>query len=1189
MDGKTGTNSYPITSFTCKVLVKEDDAFFVEPSRQMFDFFGTNEDSYANGFLTRIRTDIGDISADALSNVLFDKAAKGEDFRLLYPSMRADGSPCQMQLDAYYDGTTEEGSFFNVIEMDITELVEAKERAEKLAAENQALTEDAPVGQGIYHIKDNKFDLVYTNSEYYHVHHGSKEYWDSFKGRDAMERIVAEDRALLYEEWKTVLKNPDHIYDAAYRCVGEDGEIHWVRLIARLSNIIIDGMYICYATYLDIDREKKNEELATSADKTLIDTINNLPSNSLLCRVMNNNRITIETYSDDFCNMVGCSQDNIREVYTEDAFYAVHPDDLDKILESLNKHVNDMTPTNIAYRIITRSGAYKWVNVSYIFFDVSDKRYLYAVFTDIDEMKKHEEQLNNQYETSQSYLESISDTYIATMRVNVTKGDIEYVSGSDSIHEIHDLSMYSDIYGVLMPQLPREEDRAEFIKRFSKTALLHSYSVGETRLSIDFLVKSKNGPALWERATVNLTQRPGSNDVIAFFAVSDIHEDKTIDTILNNILIKQYDFISSIDVDSNTITLVSINAQSASINEIHNSMDYDGLMHEYCDNHVIPEEKDACIKFMTLKNVVNALEKDDICSATFTVEEDGMLLNKKIDYGYIDRDSKLITLIRTDITDIHKQQMYQEEELRSALLSAQQASIAKSDFLSRMSHEIRTPMNAIIGLDTIALQEQGLSSAMEDHLKKIGISARFLLSLINDILDMSRIESGKMLLKNKEFDFKKLIDNISSILYSQCEENGIDYECVIKGYIEEKYVGDEVKIQQVLLNILGNSVKFTPIGGKIHFMIEQLSHDTENAKLRFTIADTGKGIDSEYLPHIFDTFSQEEGGSTTAYGGTGLGLAISKSLVELMNGSIQVHSIKAMGTDFTVEITLGLPESRKKWNKLLPTKSLKALDTLVVDDDIIVCQHTKIVLNEAGINAEWVESGTEAIAGVEKRHSEGRDYNLILIDWKMPDMDGIETAREIRKIVGPDVTILILTAYDWTTIEKKARDAGVDNFMRKPVFASSVIQAYNEVQSNHERISSKGKNYYDFEGHKVLLVEDNLINLEIAQTLLEMVGFTVDTAENGIDAIKAFTESKPGEYAAILMDIRMPMMDGLETTKTIRNIKKADSETIPIIAMSANAFDEDIKKSLDAGMNEHLSKPIEAEHLYEVLNHLINK
>jgi signal transduction histidine kinase/CheY-like chemotaxis protein len=554
----------------------------------------------------------------------------------------------------------------------------------------------------------------------------------------------------------------------------------------------------------------------------------------------------------------------------------------------------------------------------------------------------------------------------------------------------------------------------------------------------------------------------------------------------------------------------------------------------------------------------------------------------KNDIFYLDENRDIIVYLLADVTEIFEQERQSRGRLETALTAAEQASVAKTEFLSRMSHEIRTPMNAIIGLDAIALQEKNLSTSMTDHLQKIGISARFLLALINDILDMSRIESGRLALKNELFGFEEMVGSINTILYEQCRDNGLEYECILKSYTEETYTGDVTKLQQVLINLLGNAVKFTPRGGKIHFMIEQLSRTKEKARLRFEIADTGIGIDEKFLPHIFEPFSQENRGRTSAYGGTGLGLAISKNIVGMMNGDITVHSIKNIGSEFTVEVELGLTRDSIRRREL--GQNLRPLFTLIVDDEIIVCQHTQMILNEAGLKTEYVDSGSGAVQKVETQHRVHDDYDLVLLDWKMPDMDGIETAREIRKIVGPEITIIIMTAYDWADIEKKARAAGVDLFMKKPIFASSVTKAFENVFLRKQASAEPEERHdFDFIGKKILLAEDNVINAEIACNLLQMKGCEVELVVNGAEAVEAFAAAPIGRFDAILMDVRMPVMDGLEATRAIRAMRKADAKTIPILAMTANAFQEDAKQSMEAGMNAHLTKPIEPVTLYETL------
>ena len=1184
-----------IKSFTCKILIKGGEMYFLEPSPRMFAFFGTTSASYEEGIIKRIRQDIGVRSADLVQRSVNQKAVKGLDFRIIYPSKRGDGSACLMQMDAYAMAKRPDGHVYHVIAMDITELEEVQAQTRKLTVENAALTEDSPVGLGIYHIKDDRFDLVYTNQEYYEVHYGSREFWDKFKGRDALDRIVPADRLLINQEWQKTKANPGHIYNVTYRCLGEDKKLHWIRLLARMGPADAEGRHVCYACYLNVDREKEAEAKAERMRRNLINTISSLPSCSVLYRKRQDGRFEAESYSREFCQMMGGSEEEIRRLYTEDVFFPVHPEDRESLKLNLERNWGSRDVNTVIYRLLTKKGTYKWVNDSYAWLKVDGVDYVYSVYIDVDEVKRHEEEMKQQYLSAQNFLDSVTSTYLATLRVNLTQNQVEELYGQDPLVANYRQLTYDMVLSELLATMPREADRKNCLQKASREALLQVFKEGQKTVIYDYLSHGDDGILLWVRAKINLALRPGGQDVVAFIGMTDINKDKNLELTMNQVMTRQYDFILTIDVKHDACELVSASPEmqedltglSPDIPEFYvRQFGYSETMKAYVERYVVEEEVAKCKHFMNLGRVVEALARQEEVSAIFRLCINGKILYKKLDYRYLDQESQLLSLVRSDFTKVRQEQKEQEDKLRSALKAAKQASVAKTEFLSRMSHEIRTPMNAIIGLDTIALQEKGLTSAMEDHLLKIGISARFLLSLINDILDMSRIESGKMLLKNIEFNFHGMVDNINSILYSQCRERGIDYECVINGFVEEAYVGDELKLQQVLLNMLGNAVKFTSSGGKIHFMVEQLGRDDRNARLRFTIADTGSGIDPDFLPHMFDAFSQEEGGSTTTYGGTGLGLAISKNLVRMMDGHIDVHSVKGMGTDFKVDLSLGLAEHALTWQQLKKDFLQLKLDTLIVDDDVIVCEHTKLVLEQAGLAAEWVDSGAAAVQQVVKRHEAGKDYNLVLVDWKMPDMDGVETVRRIRKVVGREVTIVILTAYDWSEIEEEAISAGVDNFIRKPVFASSVLRAYQEKHICHKKRPNFQATYH-FEGQKLLLVEDNLINSEIAKRLLELVGFQVVTAGTGVEAIKIFSEAKPQEFAVILMDIRMPVMDGLEASRLIRVLSRPDARTIPIVAMSANAFEEDVQKSLDSGMNAYLTKPVEAEKLYQTLQRVL--
>ena len=528
----------------------------------------------------------------------------------------------------------------------------------------------------------------------------------------------------------------------------------------------------------------------------------------------------------------------------------------------------------------------------------------------------------------------------------------------------------------------------------------------------------------------------------------------------------------------------------------------------------------------------------------------------------------------------------QSHALSDALTAAEEASKAKTVFLSNMSHEIRTPMNAIIGLDNIALNDPEATPKIKEYLTKIRGSAHHLLDLINDILDMSRIESGRMTLKNEEFSFSKLIENINTIFSGQCQEKGLDYQCHINGHLDDYYIGDNMKLRQVLINILGNSVKFTPSGGKVDVVVEKIASLNDKSTLRFTIKDTGIGMSKDFLPHIFDAFSQEDGSVTNKYGSSGLGLAITKNIVEMMNGNIQVESEKGKGTVFTVTVTL-MDSKMTKDKDAEVTINPQEMSVLIVDDDPVACQHGKLVLEKIGIASEIASSGTEAIEMVKLRHARRQPYNLIVVDWKMPEMDGVETARQIRAIVGNESAIIILTAYRWDDVLEEALTAGIDSFIPKPLFASTLMDELQIALKKKMAQAENNKQKADLKGRRILLAEDVQINAEIMVMVLETREMEVELAQNGKIAVELFESHPEGYYDAILMDMRMPEMDGLTATKTIRAMNRADSKSIPIIALTANAFDEDVQRSMQAGLNAHLSKPVEPEALYETLESLI--
>ena len=525
------------------------------------------------------------------------------------------------------------------------------------------------------------------------------------------------------------------------------------------------------------------------------------------------------------------------------------------------------------------------------------------------------------------------------------------------------------------------------------------------------------------------------------------------------------------------------------------------------------------------------------------------------------------------------------ETLSAALANAEAANKAKTSFLSNMSHEIRTPMNAIIGLDSMALRDETLSPQTRDYLQKIGASARHLLTLINDILDMSRIESGRLVLRREEFSFSAMLEQINTMVISQCNDKGLTYECRILNHVDDSYIGDEMKLKQVLINILSNAIKFTNAPGSVTLSVEQTAEFDNQSTLRFRIKDTGIGMDQDYIPKLFDAFSQEDGSRTTKYGSTGLGMAITKSIVEMMNGTIRVESEKGVGTEFIVTVTLKQSDRivSHEENMIDP----HAMRVLVVDDDELAAEHARMVLEEVGIRADTCTGGAEALRMMEVQHTKHEPYNLVLMDWSMPEMNGLEASEKIREKFNSESTVVVLTAYNWDDIREDAQRAGVDSFLPKPLFASNIIEEFNRIARRNNLNLLQKKKQAELAGRRVLLAEDVEINAEIMLDILSMEEIEADHAENGKIAVEMFEKSAAGAYSAILMDVRMPEMDGLEAAAAIRAMDREDAKQIPIIALTANAFDEDVQRSLQAGMNVHLTKPVDPDNLFQTLGELI--
>lgn len=521
----------------------------------------------------------------------------------------------------------------------------------------------------------------------------------------------------------------------------------------------------------------------------------------------------------------------------------------------------------------------------------------------------------------------------------------------------------------------------------------------------------------------------------------------------------------------------------------------------------------------------------------------------------------------------------QIQELDQARKEATKANKAKSEFLSSMSHDIRTPMNGIVGMTSIAIANIDNTERVKDCLAKITLSSKHLLGLINDVLDMSKIESGKLTLNMSQISLRDTMDNIVNIVQPQVKSRQQHFDIFIQNIITEEVHCDSVRLNQVLINLLSNALKFTPEGGVIKVFLKQEASPVGDHYVRchFRVKDNGIGMTKEFQEKIFDTFTREEQAQVNKIEGTGLGMAITKAIVEAMKGTISLQSAPGEGSEFHVIFDLEKADTREA-DMMLPSWRV-----LVVDNNEDLCLSAVSSLKEMGISAHWATSGKKALAMVRKCHEEAKDYEVVLLDWKMPDMDGLHTAREMRKLLGQRVPILIISAYDWSDIEEEAKEVGIQGFISKPLFKSNLyLGLKRHMMDEGDEELHEDEKIQKFLGKKILLAEDNDLNWEIAEDLLSEAGFELERAENGKICVEKFEQSAVGFYNVILMDIRMPVMNGYDAAKAIRALSREDAN-LPIIAMTADAFSDDIQHCLDCGMNEHVAKPIDVNRLTQLL------
>ena len=901
-------------------------------------------------------------------------------------------------------------------------------------------------------------------------------------------------------------------------------------------------------------------------------------------------------YMNNVClRLFGCEDEaQFRELTGFTFRGMVHPEDYADIQASIDEQIADPANHNldyVEYRIIRRDGSIRWVDDYGHFAHLPGYGDVYYVFigdiTDKHNAQEDSRRRSRVYEGMMSRLDAMSEDALTALRTNLTTGIIEEVRGRDLYPTDYAGGSLTDSIFIRSQAFLVPGDREKYDEIFALEKLVDRYYKGEGPATFVGYCRRHSGKQCFVKFSGSAAIDPVTGDIVAFGVETEYNTEKVTEVLNQRVLAQQYDMVSYIVGDHYGVVIGDpANIKKGNIFPKQR----DGVYSEYINNQVIPaasataHDLEQLRRDLSAQAVVKALEKQDTYVVDVTCEEDGALYFKRFTYYLVDREAQFYLLLKADITDVLREERERNMALADALRAAEEANRAKTAFLSNMSHEIRTPMNAIIGLDSLALCKESLDGDTRDYLEKIGDSARHLLGLINDILDMSRIESGRIVLRREEFSFRGMLEQINTMVTSQCGEKGLHYECQVIGGVSDYYIGDDMKLKQVLINILSNAIKFTDAPGRVTLSVERTAAYEDQSTIRFVVKDTGIGMDKAFIPKIFDSFTQEDSSRSSKYGSTGLGMAITKNIVELMNGTIDVTSEKGVGTEFTVVITLRNSDHQGPATSFVKPGDMRVL---IVDDEEIAAEHARIVLDEVGIKADTCLSGEDALHMLEVAHTKHLPYNLVLLDWKMPEMDGLEVARQIRGRYDKETTVIILTSFNWDEIMDEALHAGVDSFLAKPLFASNVIDEFERIARKNNMNLFKERERAELKGRHILLAEDMPVNAEIMMMVLSMREMEVEHAENGRIAVEMFARHAEWYYDAILMDMRMPEMDGLEATRRIRSMDRPDAKTVPIIALTANAFDEDVQRSMQAGLNAHLSKPVEPDALFETLEALI--
>ncbi len=999
---------------------------------------------------------------------------------------------------------------------------------------------------------------------------------------------------MLPERMRALMDAGTDYIDITYRRL-EDGEPKWVRTeLIPLSDYSSTGRVMWYVK--NISDEKALEEkltkqlLAMNNDMNLrIETILNGVSGGFKIS-RDDERLSYEYLGNNAAELFGYTVDELMEKTDGSAANIVYPPDREDALRDYYAQLEKGDCYSVKYRVLCKDGSLKWIiDSGKRITDESGKVLYYSLYHDVTELEESNIELKNAFTMLNRMLSMLKSGILAYRlpgrEIILINNEARRLLGWVDSSPDGTFNVFAD------KKTGIARDELEKIGKLSRTLK----EPGDI-ISYEFRLRKDEVTLTISACSQLLEFEDGSRFILS--SVQDISEQSELMELLREerrryrgALVNDSEYAYSFDVTEGVIKDEVVTRSGEYPMKklgITPPIAFDefiaGWQRLYKPKFISEDMKDKLSRRALLELFESGAASDEVeyfNESTGRYVRVNSLLSKSERTGHV-----MAFIMAKDTTELREREMRTKQALMDAYEAAKRANSAKSDFLSRMSHDIRTPMNAIIGMTAIAGTHLDNKERVADCLNKITLSSKHLLSLINEVLDMSKIESGKVDLNEEEFNISDIIDELITMVRPQIKAKEQELTVTIRDVVHERVIGDGLRLQQAFVNFMSNAIKYTPPGGKISLVISEMpSRQPKVGRYEFIFEDNGIGMSPEFVEHIFEPFTRADDSRVSKIQGTGLGMAITNNLVHMMDGDIKVESAPGKGSKFTVTISLKLCGG-----ETLSCEEFVDLPVLVADDDKATCVSTCHILDEMGMKGEWVQSGEEAVEKTLRRHNDGEDYFAVILDWKMPGMDGIKATREIRKQVGPDVTIIIISAYDWSDIELEARAAGADAFIGKPLFKSRLVQLFHEIMSGDNRggeDSVKELAEENYKGKRALLAEDNELNAEIATEILNMTGLEVEHAENGQQAVDMFAASEQGYYDVVLMDIQMPIMNGNEAARAIRALSRRDARGVPIIAMTANAFSEDIRAAISAGMNEHVSKPLDLKQLMTALRRWI--